>query len=81
MANKRKLESIAQLVNWFESPDLVISNTNKFLCYAMKFALAEDINILMQHYGKEAFRGSMRSIYANILDKRSKSYFELITKD
>ena len=81
MADNRKIKLIAQSVNWFGPPEMVISNTNKFLCYAMKFALAEDINVLMLHYGKEAFRVSMHSVYAKILDQRAKSYFELITKE
>ncbi|MBV6646020.1 MAG: hypothetical protein KI790_11255 [Cyclobacteriaceae bacterium] len=81
MRSQSKLLEIAQAVNWFESPIHVLENQNKFLCYAMKYGLMEDIIDLLDHYGKEAFRKAMGSIYVKILDDRSRAYFELITKE
>jgi len=77
-ANLDRLQQIARNVNWFEPPEQLVAKPNKFLCYAMTYGMLDDINFLLQHYGNGPFREALMSVYARIIDERSKAYFELI---
>lgn len=80
VVSEAKIQNIAKYVNWFESPEQLILNKNKFLCYVMKYGFLEDVTFLLSQYGKKSFKIAMKSVYSKILDKRSMAYFELITK-
>lgn len=72
---------IARSINWFDEPEALIQNQHKFLCYAMKFGLLEDVQFLLKKHGKDSFRKALNSDYQAILDPRSRAYFELITQN
>ena len=42
----RELIGIAKRVNWFDNPETLVKNADRFLCYFMQYCQAKDIPLL-----------------------------------
>ena len=78
MDSQDRLYEIAKNVNWFEDPETVLKNTDKFLSYTMKYGSLDNVNYLIKFYGKGSFVKALGSVYNRVLDDRSRAYFTLI---
>lgn len=77
----QELKNIARRVNWFETPEQVMADTDRFLVYFMQYCIDSDIKIMRKYFSNEQFRHALQNRTPGILDKKSIAYWELITAD
>jgi len=78
MADNSELKRIALRVNWFETPETLIHDVDRFLVYFMQYCLDTDIPTMRQHFSDRQFRHALTSRSPGILDDRSVAYWELV---
>ncbi len=77
----QELKNIARRVNWFEPPEQLIADTDRFLLYFMQYCVDSDIKIMRNFFSNKQFRHALKNRPPGILDKKSIAYWELITSD
>ena len=76
-----KLRQIALAVNWFDPPEELIRDKDRFLVYFMQYCLDKDIPTMRRHFSKQEFRQALRTRPPGILDEKSATYWNLILSD
>ncbi len=76
-----QLRQIALRVNWFESPEELIRDKDRFLVYFMQYCLDTDITTMRRHFSNQEFRQALHRRPPGILDERSTTYWNLILSD
>lgn len=66
---------IAKRIVWFETPDQALSDTVRFLAYAMAYARHEDMRIIRQYIPDDDFREALNRAPPGIIDARSWAYW------
>ena len=77
----KKIIQIARRVNWFEPPERVVADVDRFLTYFMQYCLDIDIPVMKKHYSHEQFKHAFENGAPGILDEKSRAYWELILYD
>lgn len=75
------LRQIAMAVNWFESPEELIRDKNRFLAYFMQYCRDKDIPTMLRHFSKQEFQQALLKRPPGILDEKSVTYWNLILSD
>lgn len=78
MADSSELKQIALRVNWFEPPETLIRDVDRFLVYFMQYCLDTDIPVMRQHFSDSQFQHALVSRPPGVLDDRSVAYWELV---
>jgi len=73
-----EIKQIASRVNWFEPPEQVVTDVDRFLVYFMQYCLDSDIPVMRKHFSDDQFRHALQNRPPGILDERSIAYWELI---
>ena len=74
----RELIGIAKRVNWFDNPETLVKNTDRFLCYFMQYCQAKDIIIVKKYFSQQQFRKALDTAPPGIIDARSRAYWEIV---
>jgi hypothetical protein len=74
-SDSHALAAIAARVCWWEPSAATLKNTPLFLCRVMALGTWEDIRIVLDHYGKDAFREALKDAPAGAFDARSWHYW------
>ena len=72
------LKQIARRVNWFEPPEKVVSDVDRFLVYFMQYCLDTDIPVMRRYFTDQQFRHALNNRPPGILDDRSAAYWDLV---
>jgi len=75
---QEELRQIARRVNWFEPPEELIANTNRFLVYFMQYCLDSDMGTMRKYFSHEQFRHAFLTKPPGIMDEKSTAYWQLI---
>ena len=76
-----ELKQIARRVNWFESPEKVVLDVDRFLVYFMQYCLDTDIPVMRRYFSDRQFRHAFNNRPPGILDRRSSAYWDLMLPD
>ena len=76
-----ELKQIARRVNWFESPEKVVLDVDRFLVYFMQYCLDTDIPVMRRYFSDRQFRHAFNNRPPGILDRRSAAYWDLLLPD
>ena len=74
----RELIEIAKRINWFDNPETLVKNTDRFLCYFMQYCQAKDIAVVKKHFSQQQFKKALDNAPLGIIDARSKAYWEIV---
>lgn len=69
---------IARRINWFEPPEKVVFDVDRFLVYFMQYCLDSDISVMRRYFTDQQFRHALNNRPQGILDDRSAAYWNLI---
>ena len=73
-----ELIEVAKRINWFDNPEELLNNPNRFLCYFMQYCQAKDLAIVKKYFSQQQFRDALDSAPLGIIDARSKAYWEIV---
>ena len=73
-----ELKQIARRVNWFEPPEKVVRDVDRFLVYFMQYCLDTDIPVMRRYFTDQQFRHALNNRPPGILDDRSAAYWDLV---
>jgi hypothetical protein len=68
-------EAVARRVIWFEPPAEALSDSIRFMAYAMTYGTHEDMQVLRRHVSDAGFREALDRAPAGIIDARSWAYW------
>jgi len=74
----KELKQIAQRVNWFESPEKLVLDVDRFLVYFMQYCLDTDIPVMRDCFTHQQFRHALDNRPQGIMDERSVAYWDLV---
>lgn len=77
----KELLQIARRINWFEPPETLIRDKDRFLLYFMQYCLDTDIPTMRRHFSDHEFRQALKNRPPGILDERSLAYWSLILSE
>ena len=81
MTIDEQLHEIALRINWFEPPEEMVRQPDRFLLYFMQYGLDTDVPFVRRHFSKEAFRQAIERRPPGILDRRSVNYWQLVLSE
>lgn len=67
--------AVARRIVWFEPPEKALSDPVRFMAYAMRYALPEDMRFIRQYVSDDDFRDALDHAPAGIIDPRSWAYW------
>ena len=73
-----ELLAIAQRVIWFEPPEKALSDTARFMAYAMANAGPQDMAVIRTYVSDQQFLAAIDAAPPGIIDPRSWSYWNLV---
>jgi hypothetical protein len=68
-------EAVARRVVWFEEPAEALADPIRFMAYAMKHAVHDDMKVLRRYVSDEDFREALDKAPPGIIDPRSWAYW------
>jgi hypothetical protein len=67
--------AVAGRVIWFEPPEKGLSDPVRFMAYAMRYALPEDMRLIRKYVSDDDFRDALDHAPPGIIDPRSWAYW------
>ena len=67
--------AVAGRVIWFEPPKKALSDPVRFMAYAMRYALPEDMRFIRKYVSDDDFRDALDHAPPGIIDPRSWAYW------
>ena len=68
-------EAVARRAVWFEEPAEALEDPIRFMAYAMKHAVHDDMKVLRRYVSDEDFREALDKAPPGIIDPRSWAYW------
>jgi hypothetical protein len=69
--------AVAANVIWFESAEEALADPIRFMAYAMRYALPEDMRVIRTYVSDGDFREALEKAPPGIIDPRSWAYWNL----
>jgi hypothetical protein len=69
------LAAIARRVCWWEPAEVTLANTRLFVARVMVLGTWDDVSLVLNYFGKEAFKNALRSAPPGLFDNRSWHYW------
>jgi hypothetical protein len=66
---------VASNIIWFEPPEQALADPVRFMAYAMRYALPEDMRIVRRYVSDDDFRDAIDRAPPGIVDARSWAYW------
>jgi len=73
-----ELIAVAKRVNWFDKPEDLLDDPDRFLCYFMQYCQAKDFALVKKHFSPQQFRHALDTAPPGIIDARSRAYWEIV---
>ena len=74
----QELIEVAKRINWFDNPETLVKNKDRFLCYFMQYCQAKDFVIVKKYFSQQQFRKALDTAPPGIIDVRSRAYWEIV---
>lgn len=71
MANEEQLKRIAKELFWWQSPEISLANSRRFLAQVMSLGTWEQLQEVKRQFGWESFRDALVNAEAGWFDPRS----------
>ena len=78
MNGPQQLETIARKLFWWQSPEVSLANTPRFLAQVMTFGTWDEVKQAEVAFGVDAFRDALANAPAGVFDLRSWSYWHAV---
>lgn len=78
MSRSSELNEIARRIIWFEAPEQALADPHRFLAYAFRYAVPEDMATLRRHLSDDDLREALENAPPGIIDGRSWAYWRLM---
>jgi hypothetical protein len=75
MANKEQLKRIARELFWWQTPEVSLANPCRFLAQVMALGTWQEVQLVRDAFGWDAFRDALRNAPAGVFDPRSWAYW------
>lgn len=72
------IDKVAQRLVWWQAPDKALADTHRLLAQVMVYGALADVQIALEHYGREAFLETLLYAPAGVFDVRSWRYWHLM---
>ncbi len=72
-----ELCAIARRVIWFEAPEKALSDTPRFVAYALTFGTEDDVRGIRSHLTDDDLRAALRDAPPGIFDARSWAFWHV----
>lgn len=66
---------LAKRIVWFEEPETALAEPIRFTAYALRYATAEDMRLVLSHIGQDGLRDALDEAPPGIIDPRSWAYW------
>ena len=77
LPNNESFREIARSVIWFEPPEEALSDTVRFVAYAMTHATFAEMQIIRQELDDDALREVLTKAPPGVIDARSWAYWHV----
>lgn len=78
MFETEKLTDIAKELFWWQAPEVSLANPRRFLAQVMTLGTWEEVQVVKEAFGWEAFRDALLNAPAGVLDGRSWVYWRSV---
>jgi hypothetical protein len=75
MSNKEQLKRIAQELFWWQTPEVSLANSPRFLAQVMTLGTWQEVQLAREAFGWNAFKDALRKAPAGVFDPRSWAYW------
>ena len=72
------LTAIARRIIWFEPPEKALADPARFVAYACRYGLHEDMKVLRERMDDDTFRRLLDEAPPGIIDARSWAYWNAL---
>lgn len=72
-----ELLRVASRIIWFEDAPRTLADPLRLMTYALRYATAEDMALLLEHVGDDGLRETLDHAAPGIIDPRSWAYWNL----
>jgi hypothetical protein len=72
-----ELLRVASRIIWFEDAASALSDPLRLMTYALRYATAEDMSVLLENVGEDGLRETLDNAAPGIVDPRSWAYWNL----
>jgi hypothetical protein len=79
LPRKSDLLEVVPNVIWFEPPEKALADPVRFLAYLMTYGTLEDVAVVRRYLDLDDFREALERAPPGIIDKRSWSYWNIVT--
>jgi len=75
MANEEQLKQIARELFWWQTPEVSLANPRRFLMQVMTLGTWQEVQLVKNSFGWDAFKDALMNAQAGVFDKRSWAYW------
>lgn len=75
MISQDQLQRIAKELFWWQPPEVALANPTRFLAQAMTLGTWQEVQMVKEAFGSDAFRGALLNAPAGVFDRRSWAYW------
>jgi hypothetical protein len=75
MANEEQMKRIAKELFWWQTPEVSLANPRRFLAQVMTLGTRQDVQLVKEAFGGDAFKDALLNASAGVFDSRSWAYW------
>jgi len=78
MSNQDQLKQIAKEIIWWQSPEVSLRNPRRFLAQLMTLGTWNEVQMVREQFGWDAFKDALLNAPAGVFDRRSWAYWHAV---
>lgn len=71
------IEALSRRILWFEPPEVALTNTNRFIAYAMRYGTHHDMELIRRYVDDNQLRDALKAAPPGVIDPRSWAYWHV----
>lgn len=75
MANEEQMKQIAKELFWWQAPEVSLANPRRFLMQVMTLGTWQEVQLVKNSFGWDAFKDALTNAQAGVFDRRSWAYW------
>ena len=77
MIEQEQLKKIATELFWWQTPEVSLANPRRFLAQVMTLGTWQEVQLVKNVFGWDAFKEALLNAQAGVFDKRSWAYWRV----